>query len=638
MPKYTKEQWNDFKTTINGAQILASAMKLEKDGYEYAGLCPFHNEDTPSFKVWRNESGVWLAQCFGACAKTWNCFQVLAHINKTSVSEAVDKAKFIVGWEEGKVLAESVFSAVGASREFDVLPLEVLSQPMAALEKSSEGIKYLTGRGITMETARALKLGFIQSIEAVSPNHQWVDKGWIFIPTIENGMVTCVTYRSIFAKEGRDEKTGKKIIGTRRILNMESSLYNIESVSRMDDVFVTEGQPDVWTMTQAGYNAVGIPGASYSPTAEELDILVGANRIFLAGDNDATGDNCMRRLYARLQEKAFILKWPEGIKDANDALTKHCGSDTEKFQELVEDMKQRALSEPVPNYYDLAEVLMTGDDDTKPMDNPRRLHFRDPAVDNMAVVLPGSVVSLYAKHTGSGKTTWVLDQIELDEVLLHGSVVLNYSAELSPEEFRTLAAANILNKDRLTLDSDDRKMAGRILQLANAKFYIGYNPDLDRIGKVLDSIEWAIRRLGANIVVLDHLHFLTRGERDDIKAQADAMQRIKNMAVKLQVIFVVVGQSRKETQNGRGRAAEGSDAKGSETFTSDANAVYHITRAIKRMDAANPACAIDDNLETITDIRCMKSRTKGPGKASCRQVFVGNVGKFFPYTPQEQQS
>ena len=49
--------------------------------------------------------------------------------------------------------------------------------------------------------------------------------------------------------------------------------------------------------------------------------------------------------------------------------------------------------------------------------------------------------------------------------------------------------------------------------------------------------------MGANIVVLDHLHFFARGERDDIKSQADAMQRIKNMARKWNVIFVVVGQS-----------------------------------------------------------------------------------------------
>jgi len=580
---------------------------------------------------------VWLCHCHGACGKTWNVFQVLAHIDKISFAQAIDKAVSIVGWEEGKVLADSTFSPVLSAKKFNIYPVSVLEKSKAALINSAEAAAWLDARSISIDTAVDLNVGFIQSLEAIAPKHPWVDKGWIVIPTIKDDMVVCLKYRSLVAKKQLDESTGKTISGIMRGPNMESSLYNMQNISSMDDSFVVEGEPDVWAFAQAGYNAAGYPGSEYTPSAQELDVLVHSNRIFLAGDNDAAGTSAMKKLWNQLRERVYILNWPEGIKDANDALTKHCNGDTEKFQALVEDLKQKALAQPVPDYYDLAEVLMTGDDNTKPMDNPRRLHFRDPAVDNMAVILPGSVVSLYAKHTGSGKTTWVLDQIELDEVLLHGSVVLNYSAELSPDEFRTLAAANLLDKDRLTLDSEDRKMAGRILQAVNAKFYIGYNPDLDRIGKVLDSIEWAIRRLGANIVVLDHLHFLTRGERDDIKAQADAMQRIKNMAVKLQVIFVVVGQSRKEQAGARGRVAEGSDAKGSETFTSDANAVYHINRAIKRMDASNPADAIDDNLEAITDIRCMKSRTKGPGKASCRQIFVGNVGRFYPYSPQENE-
>ena len=148
--------------------------------------------------------------------------------------------------------------------------------------------------------------------------------------------------------------------------------------------------------------------------------------------------------------------------------------------------------------------------------------------------------------------------------------------------------------------------------------------------------EWAIRRLGARVVVLDHLHFLCRGERDDIKAQADAMQRIKNLAVKYQVIFVVVGQSRKEQPSRKGKPSEASDAKGSETFISDATTTYHIHRNFKRdIDWDHPETWPIDMLDTMVDIRLYKSRTKGPGKAVCRQVFHGKIGKFFPYSTQE---
>jgi hypothetical protein len=274
-------------------------------------------------------------------------------------------------------------------------------------------------------------------------------------------------------------------------------------------------------------------------------------------------------------------------------------------------------------------------DDSNPMENPRRLHCRTREVDEMAVTLPGNVVSVFASYTGSGKTTWVMDEIALYEAMQFGSVVVNYSAELSVTELATLVAANLTGTDRLKVGKAEYKKAAAKLQASHARFYVGYNPDLNRIGLVLDSLEWAIRRLGANILVLDHLHFLCRGEKDDIKAQADAMQRIKNISRKYDVIFLVVGQSRKPAQGNKGKSSEQWDAKGSETFTSDATTTYHIHRARKSdIDWDHPDTWPADILENRTEIRLDKCRTKGPGKAVALQWFAGSVAKFLPYTNQ----
>lgn len=253
----------------------------------------------------------------------------------------------------------------------------------------------------------------------------------------------------------------------------------------------------------------------------------------------------------------------------------------------------------------------------------------------MAVTLPGNVVSVFASYTGSGKTTWVLDEIALPEAMYHDAVVLDYSAELSVEEVANLVAANLTSTDRLKVGRDEYKRAAVKLAKCKGKLYVGYNPDLNRIGLVLDSLEWAIRRLGANIVILDHLHFLCRGEKDDIKAQADAMQRIKNMTRKYDVIFIVVGQSRKPAQGNKGKSSEQWDAKGSETFTSDATTTYHIHRARKMdIDWDHPETWPADLLENRTEIRLDKCRTKGPGKAVALQWFAGKIATFLPYTNQ----
>lgn len=625
--KHTEKTLEELKRQPLWRIVKSRVPALSRDGQEYVCACPFHKDDTPSFKVYQKD-GIWLSHCFG-CGLTLNVFQFIEKFDGIGFDAAVEKAKAEFQWEEGREIVESTFAeTLNVEKKFVTYPLEKLAQLERNLAESAEAQKWLESRGLSLASVSSLHWGFIQNLSAISPNHPWVDQGWISIPTLQVRTVTCLKYRSI---GGKKTEAGKS--GILRAPNMATSLYNLESITPLDDAFVVEGEPDVAALTQAGYSACALPSAEYTPTASELDILVRANRIFLAGDMDKPGQDAMKKLWGQIRERAYLLEWPAGCKDANDTLLK----DPEKFQGTIEQLKAKALERPIPDFYDVRESLRNADD-TNPMDEPRRLHMRDKRVDEMAVTLPGNVVSIFATYTGSGKTTWCLDNFELEEAMKHNSVVLNYSAELSPSEFSRLVASNLLEKDRLNLSKEDFQEAARRLDESNARFYVGYNPDFNRINLVLDSIEWAVRRLSAHIVVLDHLHFLTRGERDDIKAQADAMQRIKNMAVKYGIIFVVVGQSRKEQPNRKGRPSEASDAKGSESFVSDASTTYHIHRGLKReIDWDHPETWPSDLLDNVTDIRLYKCRTKGPGKAVARQVFAGAFGRFYPFSGQERR-
>jgi hypothetical protein len=112
------------------------------------------------------------------------------------------------------------------------------------------------------------------------------------------------------------------------------------------------------------------------------------------------------------------------------------------------------------------------------------------------------------------------------------------------------------------------------------------------------------------------------------------------MAVKYQVIFVVVGQSRKSEPGASrsNRPSEASDAKGSETFISDASAVFHLHRDVRRdIDMSRPETWPMDYLSVQTDVRLVKCRTKGSGASFCRQVFDGQIGKFHPFTSQSEE-
>lgn len=624
---YTDNQLKTWKKEIYAPTLIATRVKLQKDSGEFVGICPFHEEKSPSFHV-HFKDNVWMYKCFG-CSVSGNIFQFFQKVDKLSFNAAVEKVLKLSEWEEGKAAVEKTFGNVlDEKKEIVTYPISKMTPLERVLEDAEEAQKWLKDRGIETWAAKDMHCGFIQSVRTINPNHPWVDNGWMVFATVEGDTITCLKYRSVLGKKTPE---GKSAI--LRAPKMKTSLYGLNSLVSMDDAFLVEGEPDALVMHQAGYCAAALPSAEYTLTPAERDKLVKSNRIFLAGDMDLPGRTAMGKLWTEFQDRTYLIEWPDGCKDANDAL-KQCDYDTELFGILVENLKAKALERPIADYYDMKESVRNADD-TAPMDNPRRLHFSNKDVDEMAVVLPGNVVSVFATYTGSGKTTWCLDGFELEEAMKHGSTVLNYSAELSPQEFAMLVAANLLEKNRLTLVEEDFQKAASILDDANAKFYVGYNPDLNRIGLVLDSLEWAIRRLGANIVVLDHLHFLCRGESNAIKAQEDAMQRIKNLAVKYQVIFVVVGQSRKEQPTKKSRPSEISDAKGSESFTSDASTVYHIHRNIRRdINWDAPETWPRDILDNITDIRMPKCRTKGPGKAVARQFFRGEIGKFLPYVQE----
>lgn len=638
MKKFSNEDLTRWKQEINAGPVIASRMTLRRENSEYVGLCPFHEEKTPSFKVYRLDDGTWGFKCFG-CGVNGNVFQFIQRKDGISFSDAVAKVlelAGVTGWESGKVQVDQTFGQIlDNKKDLVTFPIEKYKPTEAALAASSAGQKWLTDRGIAMVAARRLHLGYVQDATAVAgTNHPWAKKGWVLFPTLSDDgrTVISVKYRSVVGK--KEMVDDRAVSGILRAQDTATVLYNLQEVNPLEDVWVVEGEPDTIVISQMGMPCVGYPSAQYSPTPDERDILMKARRRFLAGDNDQVGAAAMDKLWKELRENTFRIEWPNNRKDANDVLLNECAGDLDKFAELLDALKSKALTQPIPDYYDMTES-MDNADDSNLMENPRRLHCRTREVDEMAITLPGNVVSVFATYTGSGKTTWVLDEIELYEAMRFGSVIVNYSAELSVSELATLVAATLTSTDRLKIGKAEYKNAAAKLQATHARFYVGYNPDLNRIGMVLDSLEWAIRRLGANIIVLDHLHFLCRGEKDDIKAQADAMQRIKNIARKFDVIFIVVGQSRKPAQGNRGKSSEQWDAKGSETFTSDATTTYHIHRARKSdIDWDHPDTWPADLLENRTEIRLDKCRTKGPGKAVTLQWFVGKIGRFLPYTNQ----
>jgi hypothetical protein len=577
---YTPKQINDLKSDLSLWQLVQERVpSLEQVGQEFKGICPFHSENTASFTL-RTDDGVWLFKCFG-CGKQGNVLQFIQYVDNISFNQAVEKVANFLGWKRGKESVEQTFKPLKEEKEAVTIPIDRLAEAERALANSAVGLGWLKSRGLTLSTAKNFHIGYVQSAKAVNPHHQWVGEGWILFPTIDGDKITALKYRSVKAKDFL-YKTG-----------MKTSLFNLQNVDPFEDCFVVEGEPDAMVLAQAGFVAVAYPGASYNPTPDERDALTRANRIFLAGDMDNPGQAAMTKLWTELRERTFKIEWPQGMKDANQTYLEKCAGDVEVFRQEVEALKKKALEQPIPFVYDLRQTLR-GAAYTKPMDDPARLRFPWSNIDPWCAVLPGDIMAVSATETGTGKTSWVMD-ILLENTVKYGKVAVNYSGEVPPKQYSVRAAAYLLQKNKDEITEQDLHTAADLLK--DAQFYNGYKPGANW-REVIELLEWAKRRLGADILVVDHLHFLTRSERDETRAQAEAMRMLKDLAVKYNVIMIVLGQPRKPLANHRGREAVTQDLKGSESFGSDASQVFILHRDRKsngddeNMPIFDPVCKI----------------------------------------------
>lgn len=142
---------------VDLVDLIGRYVPLKRAGRSYAACCPFHQEKTPSFHVWR-ETGTW--KCFG-CGKRGHAFGFLMEKEGLSFPEAVRQLAAEHGID---VEPEDPAQARAASRRAGLMEVaEWAARHFEGMLRTPEGKvarDYLKGRGITGETALKFRLGF----------------------------------------------------------------------------------------------------------------------------------------------------------------------------------------------------------------------------------------------------------------------------------------------------------------------------------------------------------------------------------------------------------------------------------------------------------------------------------------------
>lgn len=602
-----EEDLESLKTDARVLGIYNSYTKLKREGNKkFVGLCPLHSEKSGSFVVF-TDNMTWT--CYGGCG-TNNIFDLVMKKDNVDFKTAVAKVRAVVGDSEYSKQAakvDAIFKpAVAETKTYKTFTLEQYSVYERALAASKEAQAWLAGRGISLETAKRLHTGFRQDAGKLAgeKNSDIASGGWMCFPTVEGNLVTSIKYRSIVRKAFSKQP------------GMATALYNSESIDPFSDVVLVEGEADCQILEQAGYHAVSIASASTNITPADKDKLMTASRVILAGDSDEVGQAAMDKLWREMPERTYKLVWGD-VKDANELYLK----DPSKFVQKMDNLIGQALKQPMQDVYDLQSVMMAGSTSIL-ANHPNRLRLPWPSVDQMAILLPGSVTTVISTNSGMGKSSWVL-QATLFGAMKYNETVLAYHCEMSPQELGVMVAAQVLKKNRNHLSATDLKEAAE--SLGNTRYYVGYDSSLTNATEVLNLLDIAIPRLGCTVVIIDHIHHLCQDENNSISQQSSAMQRIKQMAIKHQVKFIVVAQPRKANQQSKGKQLHMSDAKGSEAISSMADAMIAIHRETVKSDGEDLA---DDTYESKTLIKALKTRSKGEGKTEAYLSFIGQFSVF----------
>lgn len=363
---YPEEVIEEVRTRNDIVDVIGGYVRLKKQGSSHFGLCPFHNEKSPSFSVSRGKQ---MFYCFG-CGEGGNVITFVMKYENYSFQEAV---KFLAD-RAGMELPEMEYTKEQKKRADERSRLLEIQKEAATyyykLLRSAEGKQawdYLTGRGLSKETIRSFGLGY--SGRGSSGLYRYLkSKGYADTQLLQSGLILQDEKRGptdrfwnrvmfpIMDVNHRVIGFGGRVMGDAKpkylnspetkIFDKSRNLYglNIARTSRKKGIILCEGYMDVISMHQAGFNnAVASLGTAFTSGHASL-VKRYAKEALLLYDSDEAGVKAALRAIPILNEAGIAAKVVDlkPYKDP-DEFIKNCGAD--EFQKRLDNAANSFLFE-----------------------------------------------------------------------------------------------------------------------------------------------------------------------------------------------------------------------------------------------------------------------------------------------------
>lgn len=318
----------EIKKRINIVELISGYLQLKKAGANHKGLCPFHNEDTPSFMV-SEEKEIW--HCFG-CGEGGDIF---TFIEKIEGLEFADALKFLAARAGVKLKRQNIKAGQEKVKLSDIneAAANFYHQVLLHPKVGKRALAYLKKRGIKEQTIKDFQIGYApNSWEATykaltkKKNYKGEDlerggvvikstrssanpyydrfRGRIMFP-IRNIAGTCLGFsgRTLEKNPGSlpDDRQEPKYLNTPEtpIFNKSEIIYGLDlartTIREKNFVIIVEGQMDVVSAHQAGFKFV-VATSGTALTRQHIEVLKKyTENIAFCFDTDSAGEKAAKR-------------------------------------------------------------------------------------------------------------------------------------------------------------------------------------------------------------------------------------------------------------------------------------------------------------------------------------------------------
>ncbi|RII96049.1 DNA primase, partial [Clavibacter michiganensis] len=350
-----KSDIDEVRSRVNLGDVVGEYVTLKSAGVgSLKGLCPFHDERTPSFHV-RPQVGFY--HCFG-CGEGGDVYTFLQRMDHVTFAEAVERMAQRIGYqlhyEDGQAATDQgnrsrLLGANEAAAEFFVEQL--------GSEEAEIGRTFLGERGFDQGAAQRFGVGFApQSWDALSSHLK--AKGYTEAELVTAGLLSQgdrgaydrfrgrlvwpirdLTGATVGfgARRLREDDKGPKYLNTPEtpVYHKSSVLYGLDlakrDVSRGRQVVVVEGYTDVMACHLAGITtAVATCGTSFG--VDHIKVLrrvlgddSGLGEVVFTFDPDAAGQKAAMRAFSeerRFAAQTYVAVGPEGLDPCDLRLTR----------------------------------------------------------------------------------------------------------------------------------------------------------------------------------------------------------------------------------------------------------------------------------------------------------------------------